>query len=137
MVLGNTHTEQLVATVVLVQHVVGVLPQFLHVRPDQHLPELDKVAVLLVVDLDDTPRIRTSTDDATIFKLELGVGANNSEGDLGDDGFVLSKSLLIFVLVDGGLEDTDVVVLNISQNLMKSTGEHVLRMKQWLCSRVA
>lgn len=118
VVLGDTHTDKLVATVVLVQHVVSVLPQFLHVRPDQHLPELDKVAVLLVVDLDDTPRVRTSTDDTAIFKLELRVGANNSEGDLGGDGFVFSEGLLILVLVDGGAEDTDVVVLNIGHNLM-------------------
>ena len=65
-VLSNTHLGELVGAVVLVQEVVGVLLELFHVCADQHLAQLDKVAVLLVVDLDDTPWVATATDLAAI-----------------------------------------------------------------------
>jgi hypothetical protein len=57
-------------------------------RPDEHLPELDKVAVVLVVDLDDTPGVAPASD------LERrvdgggkdGVGADDGKGNLGLEG---------------------------------------------------
>jgi hypothetical protein len=52
------------------------------VSADEHLAELDKVAVLLVVDLDDTPGVRTATDGAAVGGLDAVVGTDDSERDL-------------------------------------------------------
>lgn len=46
----EAHLLQLTASVQLVVAGVGLLPQILHVDPDQHLSELYKVAVALVLD---------------------------------------------------------------------------------------
>jgi hypothetical protein len=56
-VLGNAHTDQFVRSPVLVEDIVGVLAKLFHVGADEHLAELDKIAVFFVVDLNDTPRI--------------------------------------------------------------------------------
>lgn len=123
-VLGDTHLGELVRAVVLVQEVVGVLLELLHVGADQHLAQLDKVAVLLVVNLDNTPGVATTTDTAAISGGDLRVGTNHSEGDLGHDLLVLGNSLLVVKLVAGTLEDLDRMVLDIGKDLesgVKST----------------
>ena len=117
MILGDTHTKQLVTSVVLVQSTVGVFSELLHVRPNEHLTQFHEVAMILVVDLNDTPWVRASTNDAAIFRLDFKIGADHSERNLGDDGLMLAECLLIFVLVHRSLEDPDVVVLNVRQNL--------------------
>ena len=45
----EAHLLQLAAAVQLVVARVRLLPQVLHVHPDQHLPQLHKVAVVLVL----------------------------------------------------------------------------------------
>lgn len=50
--------------------------------PNQHLSKLDKVAVLLVVDLNGAPRVASAADLAAIGGLNDFVGANNGERDL-------------------------------------------------------
>jgi hypothetical protein len=87
------------------------------VGADQHLAQLDKVAVLLVVDLDDTPGVATATNTAAIGCGDLRVGTDNGEGNLGHDLLVLGNSLLIVKLVAGTLEDLDGVVLDIGKDL--------------------
>lgn len=119
-VLGNTHQGELVGPVVLVQEVVGVLLELLHVGADQHLAQLDKVAVLLVVDLDDTPGVATATDATTVSSGHLGVGTNNGEGNLGHDLLVLSNGLLIVKLVSGAFEDLEGVLFDIGKDLEES-----------------
>lgn len=61
-VLGNTHAKEFLCPPIFVQHVVGVLPELLHVRPDKHLAELNEVTMFLVVNFNNTPGIHTSTD---------------------------------------------------------------------------
>ena len=56
-VLRDAHAEQLLRAPLLVQNVVGVLAELLHVRADEHLAKLDKVAVVFIVDLNHTPRV--------------------------------------------------------------------------------
>lgn len=119
-VLGNTHQGELVGPVVLVQEVVGVLLELLHVGADQHLAQLDKVAVLLVVDLDDTPGVATAADVTTVSSGHLGVGTNNGEGNLGHDLLVLSNGLLIVKLVAGAFEDLEGVLFDIGKDLKES-----------------
>lgn len=50
--------------------------------PNKHLAKLDKVAVVLVVDLDGAPWVASAADVATIRGLNNLVGANNGEGNL-------------------------------------------------------
>lgn len=118
-VLSNTHLGELVGAVVLVQEVVGVLLELLHVGTDQHLAQLDKVTVLLIVDLNGTPGVATATNLTAVGSSDLRVGTNNSEGNLGHDLIVLSNSLLVVELVTGSLEDMDRVVLDIGSDLSK------------------
>jgi hypothetical protein len=80
--------------------------------------------VLLVVDLDDTPGVATTTDTAAIGGGDLGVGTNDGEGHLRHDLLVLGNGLLVVELVAGTLEDLDGVVLDIGKDLesgVKST----------------
>ena len=81
-VLGHPHAQQFLASPVLVQYTVSALPQLLHVRPDKHLAEFDKVTMVLVVDFDDTPRVHASADRPTVGCLYLLVGADDGKGDL-------------------------------------------------------
>lgn len=119
-VLGNTHKGELLGPVVLVQEVVRVLLEFFHVGTDQHLAQLDKVTVLLVVDLDDTPGVATATDTTTVSSGDLGVGTNNSKGNLGHDLLVLSNGLLVVKLVAGAFEDLEGVLFDIGKDLEES-----------------
>lgn len=118
-ILCDTHLGELLGTVVLVQSVVGVFLELFHVCADQHLSQLDKVAVLFVVDFDDTPWVATTADLAAIRTDDLGVGTNNGEGDLRDDLLVFCDRLLIVELVTGSLENLDAMVLDVSKNLDK------------------
>jgi hypothetical protein len=81
------------------------------------LSKLDEVAVLLVVNLDDTPGVSTAANLATIGAGDLIVGTDNSEGNLGHDLVVLRDCLLVIELVSGALEDLDAMVLDIGENL--------------------
>lgn len=63
-----------------------MLTQLLHVRTYEHLAELDKVAVVLVIYLDDTPWVRASSYAATVSCPDFLIGADDGEGDLGLSG---------------------------------------------------
>ena len=90
LVLDNTHVEQLLRSPVLVENIVGVLPELLHVRTDEHLAELDEVAVLLIVHLDNTPRVFATANLTAVGCLHELVGTYNSEWDLACDLLGLS-----------------------------------------------
>lgn len=121
-ILRDTHLQQLVGAVVLVENVVGVLLELLHVRADKHLPQLDEVTVLLVIDLNDTPWVATATDLTAISVGDLVSRTNNSKGNLGQDLVVLGNRLLVVKLVTGALEDLDLVVLDVGENLQVVRG---------------
>ena len=119
-ILSNTHSGELLGSVVLVESIVRVLLELLHVCSDQHLAQLDKVAVLLVVDLDDTPWVTTSSDLTPICAGDLRGGTNNRERNLGHDLVVLGNRLVIIKFIARTFEDLDVMVLDICKNLDKS-----------------
>lgn len=116
-VLSDTHACELLGSVVLVQGVASVLLELFHVGSDEHLAQLDKVAVLLVVHLDETPWVFTSSDLAAVSAGDLGVGTDNSKGDLGHDLVVFGDGLIIIEFISGALEDLDIVVLDIGEDL--------------------
>lgn len=70
LVLHDAHRPELLRPVVLVQHLVGVLPELLHVRADKHLAELDKVAVGLVVHLDGAPGVGATADLPAVLRVD-------------------------------------------------------------------
>jgi hypothetical protein len=74
-----------------------VLPQFLHVRADEHLAQLDEIAVLLVVDFNHTPRVRATTDGAPIACVDFAVRAYDGEGDLGCDFLIFRDRLFVVI----------------------------------------
>lgn len=116
-VLGDTHLNELVCSVVLVEVVVGVLLELFHVCANEHLSEFHEVAVLLVVDLDDTPRVLTTAHLTAIGVCDLIVRTNNGERDLGHYLLVLGDGLFVIKLVARTLENLDIVVLDVCQNL--------------------
>lgn len=83
------------------------------------MAELDEVAVLLVVNLNDTPWVATSADLAAIGAGDLGSSSDNCKRNLGQDLVVLSNRLVVIKLVTRALEDLDVVVLDIRKDLRR------------------
>lgn len=65
-ILADTHSDQLFTPVAFIQDVVGVFPQLFHMGVNQHLTELDEIAVTLVVDLDRSPGVSTTSDVSTV-----------------------------------------------------------------------
>lgn len=118
-VLGDSHLGKLLGTVVLVENVVGVLLELFHVIADEHLAELDEIAVLFVVDLDDTPRVATTADLATVRSGDFSVRSNDGKRHPGHNLLVLSNCLLVIELITGALKDLDVVVFDIGEDLYK------------------
>lgn len=86
-------------------------------RANQHLAQLNKVAVFLVIDLNDTPRVATSADLATIGVGDLVSRTNNRKRNLGQYLIVLRDCFLVVKLVAGPLKDLDLVVLYVGENL--------------------
>ena len=124
-VLNDTHADKLLSTPVLIKNVVGVFPELLHVSPDKHLAELHEVTVVFVVDLDNTPRIRTATNLAAVRGVDNPVRTNNRERNFARNLLRLGHSFLIFVLVRRRLEDLDLVILDVRQHLPHVTGEYI------------
>jgi hypothetical protein len=141
--LSDAKSGELLRSVVLVESIVGVLLEFLHVCSDQHLAQLDEIAVLLIVDFNDTPWVFASADLATICTRDLRVGTHDSKGDLRHDLVVLGNRLIIIKLVSGTLEYLDVMMFDISKNLkmLASTQicrivKHTLALKAMISSSV-
>jgi hypothetical protein len=81
------------------------------------LTQLNKVAVLLVVNFNDTPWVTTAADFASIGSGDLGVSTDDSERHLGHDLLVLGNGLFVIKLVAGSFEYLDGVVLNVGKDL--------------------
>lgn len=148
VVLGDAHAEELVAPVVFVEHLVRVLLELLHVGPDEHLPELDKVAVLLVVDLDGAPGVLSAADLAPVGRLDLSVRPYNRKRDLAlpiggvfsrtatgsrlgtgtdHDLLVFRNRLLVLFVVPRRLVDLDLVKGDVRQNLPRQVSDAHVR----------
>lgn len=117
-VLSNTHTQQLLRSPVLIENVVSVFPELLHVSANEHLPQLDKVAMIFIVHLHNAPGVRTTTDLATIGGSHKPIRANDSERNFASDFFCFRDGLFILVVVCGGLENVDVVEGNVRKYLV-------------------
>jgi len=72
-----------------------VLFEFFHVSSDQHLSQLDEVAVLLIVHLDDTPWVAAASDFAALGVGYLVVGSHDGKWNFRHDFLVLCDGLFI------------------------------------------
>jgi len=116
-VLRHTHAEQLFRPPVFIENVVGVLPEFLHVRSYKHLAKLDKVAMFLVIDFDDTPWVRPPANMSVVWCDDDLIRTDHGKRNFARDFLRFCYSLLIFVLVGGGLEDVNIMISYICKNL--------------------
>lgn len=94
-----------------------MFPKLFHVGTDKHLAQLDEITMLFVVDLNDTPWVRTTADLTAIGSVHLLNRPDYGEGNLARNLLSFSDSLLVLVLVGGRLEDADVVVGNVRKDL--------------------
>lgn len=115
--MENSHAEKLLCPPILIENIIGIFAQFLHVGSDEHLTEFDKVTVVLVINLDDTPGVNTTADNAAIGGLDRLIRTDYGKRNLACYFFSLGDSFLILVLIRGGLEYLDIVVGNIRENL--------------------
>jgi hypothetical protein len=124
-ILSDSHTEEFLSAPILVKNVVGVFSKLLHISADQHLSELDKVAMILIIHFDDTPWISPSAHLTAIRSSHNLVGADNSKGYFAGNFLVLGNSLFILVFIRGRLEDVDIVMCNIRKDLTEHYGSMV------------
>jgi hypothetical protein len=73
--------------------------------------------VVFVVDLNDTPRVGPSANLMTARSHDDLIRTDDSEGNFARNFLRFRYSLLIFVLVGGGLENVDVMISYIRKNL--------------------
>jgi len=87
------------------------------VSSDDHLAQLDKIAVVLIVDLNHTPRITTTADMSTLGIGDLSIRSDNSKRNFRHDLIVLRNSFLVIKLVTWAFENADAVVSEVVENL--------------------
>lgn len=114
--LAELASLHLLSTVSLVMQLLGGVNKIEHVGSDQDRSKLLEVAVVLVFDLGNTPRVLTALDDAAIAGLDILLGTDNGEwhGSHEASG-VLGSGFVIFL--DRGLVDLDVLGLNNGDDL--------------------
>lgn len=108
----------LLGAVRLVVQLLGGVDEVEHVGSDQDGAELLEVAVVLILDLGNTPRVLATLDNAAVAGLDVLLRADDSEGHSSHKATgVLGGGLV--VLLDRGLVDLDVLGLNDRDNLNK------------------
>lgn len=73
-------SQKLLGAESLVVDLRGSLNEILEVRPKQEIPEVDEFAVVLVLDVNDTPPVLAATDLLAVDDDRL-LGADNGKGD--------------------------------------------------------
>ena len=106
----------LLCTICLVVVLLGGVDEVEHVGSDKDSAELLEVAVLLVLDLSDTPGILTALDGAAVVGLNVLLGANDGERHSVDQAVSVRHGGSIVVL-ERGLVDLDALSINDLANL--------------------
>lgn len=114
--LAEFTSLHLLSTVRLVVQLFRSVNKVEHVGADQDGTKLLEVAVVLVLDLGNTPRVLTTLDNAAIVGLDVLLGPDNGERHSSHEASgVLSSSFVI--LLDRGLIDLDVLGFNNRDDL--------------------
>lgn len=106
----------LLCAVSLVVQLLGSVDEVEHVRADENGSDLLEVAVVLILNFGDTPRVLTTLNNATIASLDILLRANDSERH----GSHQAAGVLgggIVILLNRGLVDLDVLGLDDGSNL--------------------
>lgn len=112
----------LLGAVSLVMQLLGGVDKVEHVCSDQNRAELLEVAVVLVLNLGDTPRVLATLNDAAITSLDILLGTDNGERHgVHKAASVLGSGLV--VLLDRGLVDLDVLGLDDRDNSLLELGQ--------------
>jgi hypothetical protein len=88
------------------------------VGADEHLAQLDKITMFLIVNLNDTPWIATASNLATLWIGDFVVGTNHREWNFGHNFLILSNGFFVIEFVAGSFKDLNGVVLDIGKNLI-------------------
>lgn len=123
----------LLRTVGLVVQLLGGVDEVEHVCSDQDGAELLEIAVVLVLDLSNTPRVLATLNNAAITSLDILLGANHSEGHgVHKAAGVLGSGLI--VLLDRGLVNLNVLGLNDRDNLDEISTRSAISISYYLLS---
>lgn len=117
--LAKLASLHLLGAVGLIVQLLSGVDEVEHVSSDQDGAELLEVAVVLVLDLGNTPRVLATLDDAAIASLDVLLGTDDGERHGGHEAASVLSSGLI-VLLDRGLVDLDVLGLNDRDNLQSN-----------------
>jgi len=84
------------------------LDEILQVSPKEEITEVDKLAVSLILDVDDTPSVLSSANGLSVND-HIALRSNDSKGDHGADDFVVLQLILVKLV---GIEriETNVVI---------------------------
>jgi hypothetical protein len=63
--------------------------------PNKHLPQLDKITMLLIINFNDTPGILPRPNDPSISSFDSGVTAYDCEGDFRHDFAVFGDCFVV------------------------------------------
>ena len=92
------HLLDALSSVVLIVDITSDILQVMHVCPDQHIPQLHKVAVCLIFHFHNAPWVQPTTDSLA-FSFHHCVAANDSKRSTLLQLSVLLLELLIFIRV--------------------------------------
>ena len=116
--LAKLASLHLLGAVRFVVKLLGGVDEIQHVGADEDRSELLEVAVILVLDLSNTPRVLTTLDDAAVTGLDVLLRADHSERHSGHKATgVLGSGLII--LLNWWLVDLDALGLNDSSDLTR------------------
>lgn len=106
----------LLGTVCLVVQLFSCVDQVKHVGSDQNRAELLEIAVVLILDLGDTPRVLTSLDNASVAGLDILLRADDGERHGGHQSSGMLGGGLV-ILFDRWLVDLDALGVDHSSDL--------------------
>ena len=106
----------LLGTVSLVVQFLGCVDEVEHVGADQDGAQLLEIAVVLVLNLGNTPRVLSSLDNPAISALNILLGTDNSEWHSSHETAGMLGSSLV-ILLDRWLVDLDVLSLDDRDDL--------------------
>ena len=73
--------------------------------------------MLLIIDLDDTPRVRPPANMTAVRCHDDLIRTDHGKWNFARDFLRFCYGLLIFVLIGGRLEDVDIMISDICKNL--------------------
>lgn len=112
----------LLCSVCLVVSLFGGVDEIKHVGSDQDRSQVLEVAVVLVLDFRDTPRVLSALHDATVGRLDILLAANDGEGhSLHELLRMLGGCLVVFL--NWWLVDLDALCFNDIPDAMLEAGE--------------